>query len=245
MSNRYLILVILAFAGAPFTASPAAAQGPSFDCARASTAVEGAICGSAALSALDRQLAAAYSARRAALGSSARERLRAEQRGCIGIRDRCGANAGCLSNAMRARIGALQSGAVSAGATSSRQAAAPSAAAQASYMGRWQPKGREATFFSAMTLSSNRLAYDDGLVFDLKQVRPGSNVYRVLSMRGEEPGICSGEGSTHIAFTLTSNDLLQIHHYHRQSAPTDPPPMTVKNMGSGQSGRCSVSHYYR
>lgn len=37
-----------------------AGEGPSFDCARASTATEHAICGSAALSALDRQIAERY-----------------------------------------------------------------------------------------------------------------------------------------------------------------------------------------
>ena len=96
-----------------------------------------------------------------------------------------------------------------------------------------------------MTLTPTRLAYDDGLVFDLQQVRRGSNVYQVLGKRGFDPGICSGEGSTHIAFTMTSDGLLQLHHYRSQSAPADPPPMTVQNMGSGQFGNCSVSHYYR
>ena len=146
---------------------------------------------------------------------------------------------------MRARIRALQSGAAPGQSGQARQAPNAVSAANATYMGRWKPNGREADFFSAMTLTPTELAYDDGLVFNLRQVRRGSNVYQVLGKRGFDPGICGDEGPTHIAFTITSDGLLQLHHYRSQSAPADPPPMTVGNMGSGQFGNCSVGHYYR
>ena len=85
-------------------APPARAQsGPSFDCARAGTATEGAICAVPALAALDRALDAAY---RAALPSGG-DRLRARQRAFIEDRDRCGASAACLTARMRDRLAAL------------------------------------------------------------------------------------------------------------------------------------------
>ncbi len=233
-----LISLAIGSLGAP---PPAAAQGPSFDCARASTAVEGAICNSSTLAALDRQLADAYSARRAGLGSSGRDRLLAEQRSWLGARDRCGADANCLAGAMRRRIAALEEG-----GPGTRAARAPAAApVSASYMGRWKPYGREADFFSAMTLSPTRLAYDSGLVFELRQVRSESNVFQVLAKSGWEPGICSDRGPTHIGFTLTSDGFLQLHHFNRQSAPPDLQPLTPQNMGSGPEGLCSVGSYTR
>lgn len=128
----------------------------------------------------------------------------------------------------------------------SRQGASAQAdQAPARYLGRWKPYGREADFFSAMTLTPTRLVYDDGPVFDLRQVRPGSNVYEVLAKRGFDPGICGNEKLTYFAFAITSEGLLQIHAYRGQPAPADPPPMTVANLGSGRSGNCSVGHYFR
>lgn len=241
--SSYLPAALLALVPAFAVAlpPPAAAQGPSFDCGRASTVVERAICGSGALSALDRQLAGAYAARRGALGPSARERLRAEQRSWLGQRDRCGGDADCLANAMRGRIAIL-----SADAQPAPAAGAGTATGVGHLMGRWQPYGTEANFFSAMTLSPTRMVYDDGLVFELRQVRPGSNVFRVLAMRGEEPGICGngGKGSSHVAFTMLDG-FLQLHHYDLPSDPPDALPMIPANFGKGLSGNCSVSSYTR
>lgn len=246
MPHSCFLRVILSFAiGVVLAPHSAVAQGPSFDCARANTAVEGAICGSAALSALDRQLASTYSARRAALGPSERDRLLAEQRSWLGIRDRCGADTSCLTEVMRARVAALESGAAAGPSDQAKSAPAAVSAPRAGYMGRWRPYGREADFFSAMTLTPTRLAYDSGLVFDLRQVRSGSNVFQVLASKGFDPGICGNEKLTYFAFAMTSDGLLQLHAYRSQSAPADPPPMTVENMGSGGFGNCSVSHYYR
>lgn len=201
--------------------------------------VERAICGSGALSALDRQLAGAYAARRGALGPSARERLRAEQRGWLGQRDRCGGDADCLANAMRGRIAIL-----SADAQPAPAAGAGTATGIAHLMGRWQPYGTEANFFSAMTLSPTRMVYDDGLVFELRQVRPGSNVFRVLEMRGEEPGICGGDGATHVAFTM-AGEFLNLHRYNIASDPPDALPKSLENLGKGRWGNCSVVNYTR
>lgn len=206
------------------------AQQPSFDCAKASTAVEGAICGSTTLSALDVQISAAYSARRAELGTSGRGRLLADQRTWLERRDRCRADANCLAAAMKSRIAAL-----SEPANTPAPAAVP-------YMGRWQPYGREAVFYSAMTLTSDRLAYDGGLTYDLQQVRPGSNVYRVRRVHGEGPD--SNDGATHMAF-IVHDGFLQLHMYNSRNDPADPPPMTPANMGHGQNGRFSVGFYTR
>ncbi|MEM9782667.1 MAG: peptidoglycan-binding protein, partial [Pseudomonadota bacterium] len=71
---------------------------PSFDCARASTATESAICEDPGLAALDRELATAWSSARA-VGVDA-----ATQRAWIARRDACGAARDCIAEEMESRI---------------------------------------------------------------------------------------------------------------------------------------------
>lgn len=86
MSLRSLLpsalLAIIAGAAAPALA----AERPSFDCAKAKTPVEGAICASPLLAKLDRELAAAYA--RAQAVTSAPVTLRATQRTFLASRGR-------------------------------------------------------------------------------------------------------------------------------------------------------------
>ena len=69
--------------------SLASAQVPTFDCAKASGAVETLICKDAALSALDQTLADVYKAAAAKATGPMAATLRAEQRGWIGGRNEC------------------------------------------------------------------------------------------------------------------------------------------------------------
>ncbi|MEL6205268.1 MAG: peptidoglycan-binding protein [Pseudomonadota bacterium] len=85
-----------------------AAQGPSFDCAKAGNASELAICGDGGLSFLDRELSASYSAVRNRLSSAGRTQLASDQRAWLADRNRCGSNVQCLRFAMEARIGQLR-----------------------------------------------------------------------------------------------------------------------------------------
>ncbi|MEO0762140.1 MAG: peptidoglycan-binding protein, partial [Pseudomonadota bacterium] len=71
---------------------------PSFDCARASTPTEFAICDDAALADLDRELSAAWSDARA-LGADT-----GQQRAWMQRRNACGASAPCIAEAMETRI---------------------------------------------------------------------------------------------------------------------------------------------
>ncbi len=77
---RALTLVLLAAIALPGVA-PARAQGPSFDCAKAGTDTERAICADPALSALERKMSEAYAAasRRLAGDPRALRALREEQ----------------------------------------------------------------------------------------------------------------------------------------------------------------------
>lgn len=93
----------------------AAAASPSFDCAKAGTATEHAICASARLSALDRALAEAYRAARSGVGAAERDRIRSEQIDWLGARDACAADPDCLAERMEARIAALRDGAAGRG----------------------------------------------------------------------------------------------------------------------------------
>jgi uncharacterized protein len=88
--------------GSPAPSQPVVTgQGPSFDCARASTATENAICSSGILSDLDRQLSSAYAPLKAQPG------VAEAQRAWIRQRDTCGGSAVCIEQAYSTRIAVL------------------------------------------------------------------------------------------------------------------------------------------
>ncbi|WP_029087370.1 lysozyme inhibitor LprI family protein [Brevundimonas aveniformis] len=64
-----------------------AQPGPSFDCARATSASERAICADPILSALDRDMAAAYAAAWARISPAARRALRSDQQAFLRVRE--------------------------------------------------------------------------------------------------------------------------------------------------------------
>ena len=80
------------------------AQAASFDCAKASSFVEKAICSDQQLSGMDDQLARLYKAARAAATNAST--LEAEQKSWLSSRDRC-TDAACLTKAYADRIAAL------------------------------------------------------------------------------------------------------------------------------------------
>jgi uncharacterized protein YecT (DUF1311 family) len=81
----------------------------SFDCAKAGTATEKAVCGDVALARLDRNLADAYTqALSWASDDAAKEAIRAAQRSWIAERDACGGDVACIAATYDARLKALQ-----------------------------------------------------------------------------------------------------------------------------------------
>jgi len=78
---------------------------PSFDCAKAATAIENMICSSDDLSRLDNQLGSAYMAKR--ISASDLTVLKKQQQDWVKIRNQC-ADAGCLKSAYETRILQLQ-----------------------------------------------------------------------------------------------------------------------------------------
>lgn len=91
---------------APVAQSPGlqASAGPSFDCAKASTAVEKSICADPLLSRLDQAMADNYSAmRNSGIGAEAREELKASQRQWSAARSSCSTTQ-CLADRYRNRI---------------------------------------------------------------------------------------------------------------------------------------------
>src|SRR6056297_2913309 len=79
---------------------------PSFDCARAGTPTEFAICGTPELARLDSQMADRYSAARAIASNPSA--VVSAQRNWISRRDRCGSNVDCLLTSMQERLAVLQ-----------------------------------------------------------------------------------------------------------------------------------------
>ena len=76
---------------------------PSFDCRRARTSSERAVCDSASLAALDRTMAAQYRDAAANGGPEERRLLVQTRNRFLGYRDRCG-NDACIANAYRGRM---------------------------------------------------------------------------------------------------------------------------------------------
>jgi uncharacterized protein YecT (DUF1311 family) len=88
-----------------------AAQGPSFDCNRASTTTEETICRVPDLAVLDARIGGAYAAARAAAPSpAAAARLARQQRIWLQRRAACGADANCLRETLASRLQALGGG---------------------------------------------------------------------------------------------------------------------------------------
>jgi uncharacterized protein YecT (DUF1311 family) len=123
-----LVLHFGEYAVAPYAAGPQAvrlamtaiagitrpnprAPAPSFDCAKAASAIEKSVCANAALARLDRQVGEAYARRREAdFNPKARTAVLAEQRSWLAARNKAcgGGDAACLSDSYRKRLAALQ-----------------------------------------------------------------------------------------------------------------------------------------
>jgi uncharacterized protein len=85
--------------------APAVAVSPSFPCARASLAVEVAVCNSTLLANLDFQLAGIYAF---ALQSSRAKHVKKQQRSWLERRNACGSDAACIEQRYREQISALR-----------------------------------------------------------------------------------------------------------------------------------------
>lgn len=81
---------------------------PSFDCSKAGTDTEKAICESSTLSKLDLRLSRAFSDARSRASQAADGRILRDQKSWLNERDDCGSNDVCIGNEMRYRIGQLE-----------------------------------------------------------------------------------------------------------------------------------------
>jgi len=112
--SRMIALVLgMGIAGATGAVAQMPAQGPSFDCARASGQVEALICKDAELSALDRRMAEVHSNAMKAWPEPVAREQRAYQRGWIKGRDECWKEEdvrACTELSYRTRIAEFQIG---------------------------------------------------------------------------------------------------------------------------------------
>ena len=106
MLRKSIFAACLVMAG--FTALPAQAQGPSFNCSRASRPDEVLICQHAELATLDRRMAALYDRLRNTMPPGIRRNLIADQTVWLRGRFACGYDYGCVRNAYQQRIAELQ-----------------------------------------------------------------------------------------------------------------------------------------
>lgn len=126
--RRLLMIAILALAPAGVFA-----QSPSFDCARAKEPVETAICRSAALATLDRDIAAAYGAAARRLDPAGRSALKESQQGFLEARELAmdwppeAERLATLEDLMKERLALLR-----------RVKAAPAGEGAAAFLGSWE-----------------------------------------------------------------------------------------------------------
>jgi len=83
---------------------------PSFDCAKAGTPTEKAICSDVALARLDRDVASVYRQQLSYADDAQKTAIRNAQRAWLGTRDACGGSVVCLTDAYDQRLKALQQG---------------------------------------------------------------------------------------------------------------------------------------
>jgi uncharacterized protein len=100
-------LVCVLALSVPALLAPVPVKAASFDCGKADTATEIAICGDSSLGRLDEQIAELYAGLRSASVSSERSKLLKAQRRFLQNRNSCGGIASCLRNRYESRIADL------------------------------------------------------------------------------------------------------------------------------------------
>ncbi|MDG4550269.1 MAG: lysozyme inhibitor LprI family protein [Candidatus Contendobacter sp.] len=90
-----------------FSLLPLAALAASYDCTRASTAAEIAVCDNPDLNRMDEDLAVTYRSLLDRLPSRQAARLREDQRSWLVARDSCGADVRCLKARYQERLARL------------------------------------------------------------------------------------------------------------------------------------------
>lgn len=114
MRPTRLILSALALGAATALGSAAlpgnggAAQAASFDCTRARTADERAVCGNRALEDKDVELATLYGLILRVVPMGSRDAIRGDQATWLAQRGRCGASVACIRRSYDGRIAALR-----------------------------------------------------------------------------------------------------------------------------------------
>ncbi len=98
---RALLIILLAASYNPV-------QAASFNCARASSDSERAICANAELGKLDEELAQTYRALLKSAGKSSVIELKTEQADWLSARNRCGADVQCLATSYQSRLAVLR-----------------------------------------------------------------------------------------------------------------------------------------
>jgi len=203
------------WASAAIVAIAFEARAASFDCAKASTAVEKLICSEAKLSELDSRLALAY--RRALATPAVAQRVKQDQRVWLADRNKC-ADAACLTNAYQRRLASLEA-AVSA--------PAPPASGKADARSDREPSFTAAPFISPRIindLSTWQSDHGDQIVAinitdsqgsnryfgDVETKPDGGGTYVSYRTPSDEPGAAESEfGYTHVGRTASGIDVLR------------------------------------
>lgn len=213
---------------------------PSFDCAKASTPVEHAICRSDHLSMLDRLMAEVYSTTRKQMSAADRQRLLVDQRAWLASRDACGGDENCLSTRMADRIAALGR---NAGSTSGASGGLPAGLA-----GHWEPYS-DISSQDGVTLSPGVADFGIGGRYDIEAVRAGGRVFRITGRNMADGQLmCGYDQATYVMFmragppVIGSGELLEVQFTAEATPMPEPSPGNPMHM---LPGACSMGYYIR
>ena len=187
-------LILAAFSLFALASTPALA----FDCAKAATAVEKAICASDSLRALDEDLGRAFETLRAKASAAERNALVGSQRAWLSDRDSCSSDIhpdACLAGSMKTRLGYL----------TGKPEAGPGATGRLTPLIRWQTSPGRAP---------QQLA---GLVFSTP-ASPGERLFNTLIRKQIDEASKSisdaGPGSTAVVSTALSYASARVISAH-------------------------------
>lgn len=238
--HRFFKSLVLSFGLGVIAASNATAQGPSFNCAKASTAVERTICASDQLSRLDREMAEVYAALRSQLGSAGRQRLLDDQRAWLSHRNACRDDEACLAQQMSERIAALRSG----GARST----GGSSAMPPGLVGHWGPYSDTASR-DGVRLSPGVADFGIGGRYEIAPVRAGGRVFRITGRSNDAYQLDCGYGpTTYVAFmragkpVIGTGELLEVQSTGESNPLPEPDPSMPRRP---LPGSCSMGFYIR
>lgn len=111
------------------------------------------------------------------------------------------------------------------------------------FLGVWEPYSEAGSWFGALTIEKDRIAYAAGPHAGLAPVRDGGSVFRLVDPVGEAFDDCGNAAANFIGFRVLGNGLLAALHYLTNEPPHEPEGRNALEIV--QNNACSVAFFSR